>query len=710
MLVPISWIKEFVNIEQTSLNNIIEKLTLAGFEVEDIINSIIFQNEEISLDISTTANRSDSLSVQGIIEEIAMLIDEPRQISLYAKKHDIFYNQIKNCFKIETKTLLNDCSVFSNFIVKNVTERPSPKWVKKKLLASGLTIQDNILDLQSYILLETGYPFEFYDLEKIGYTDETSELTIRLKNNENVKTIVGTNDVEYILEKETPVITANDNVISIAGIMPDTKYQCTKQTQTILIEGSIFGSKKIRQISRKLGVRTDRSARYEKSLNSSNFIAATYRLLSLLKMYDKSLDFKVHKAIQTLQPKQNKITLRYKNIIEILGSNNSLKLLEMETLDPKIISSYFKRLKFEIEFNEKKLEWLVRVPDSRIEDITREIDLIEEIARLHGFNNFKSAIPTIPQIGKQDSSYQIRKKLINCFLSEGFNELIQYSLVKDNYKESIKLINPLLLDCSCLRQTLLLNLITASNENIKQANFPLEGFEFGHIFSKDINQRYKEKEYVSGIFGAKQTKRNWSDKSKFLSWFEAKGKIENIFKKLNIDIKWNQKYIQNFEKIYENVLHPYRTAELIGLKNNAVGIFGQIHPLLAKKMSLPTETYLFELDSTKLIKQIEENHLVLYKNYSLYPKIIKDISFIIKEDITYNEISKLIIENGSQFLENTVLIDEYKSKSMSPNTHSLCIQLTFQSNNDTLITSEIEKILGNINFILEKKFQAVFRV
>lgn len=709
MLIPISWINELIDIEKISLNSLVEKLTLAGFEVEDIIETIIFQNKEIVLDISATANRSDSISVRGIVEEISALTNISRRMSSYNSSQFNCNDQIRNHFKVETKNLLNDCSIFSNLIVTNLTNKPSPKWIKKKLIACGVTVENNLIDIQNYILLETGYPFEFYDLEKISNTSESNNLNIKLQNLEKSITITGTNDIEYKLDHETPVITANNNIISIAGIIPNQAYEYTSNTKSLLIEGSIFGSKKIRQISRKIGVRTDRSARYEKGLNSGNFIDAASRLILLLQMYDDSLEFKLHTAIQIPQQKPNIITLKYNNLIEILGPIKVENEKELLSLDPKIISNYLERLNFEIEFDQKKLEWLIRVPESRTADITREIDLIEEIARLHGFNNFTSFIPTIVQIGKQDSNYQIRKKFINCFLNEGLNELIKYSLVKDNFDYSIKLINPLLQDCSFLRQTGLLNLVTASSENIKQANLPIEGFEFGHNFYTDNKNNYKEKEVISGIFGGRQKKINWSEKSKSLSWFEAKGKIEKIFTKLKINVTWEQKQFSNFGKVYENVFHPYRTANLLILKNQSFGIFGQIHPLLAKKMSLPIQTYLFEFDFNILCKHLEKNNLILYKNYSSYPKVIKDISFIINENITYSEITDLISKNGSQFLTNITLLDQYKGKDMPKNTHSLCIQLTFQSNKSTLITSEIEKILSNVNFILEKELNAVFR-
>ena len=191
-------------------------------------------------------------------------------------------------------------------------------------------------------------------------------------------------------------------------------------------------------------------------------------------------------------------------------------------------------------------------------------------------------LPNISKIGKEDLSYQIRKRLTSCFLNEGFNELIQYSLVNGQNHNNIKLVNPLVSDCSTLRTSLIPNLIKLVSDNLKQGNHSLEGFEFGHVFSGDINSSYLEKEVISGIFGGLTIKRNWNDIGKTLSWFEAKGKLEEIFKKLSITVFWKASTSHS----YKGLLHPYRTAELYLSDKSKLGVFGQIHPIISKNNNI----------------------------------------------------------------------------------------------------------------------------
>ena len=344
----------------------------------------------------------------------------------------------------------------------------------------------------------------------------------------------------------------------------------------------------------------------------------------------------------------------------------------------------------------------------RSDDIIREIDLIEEIGRLHGFNNFLTQLPKIRAVGAEDFSYKTRKKLTSCLIHLGFNELIHYSLVNENtyISNNIKLINPLLKDCSNLRSSLLPNLIKAVHKNLKKGNLAIEGFEYGHVFFGDNSSRVIEKEHVAGIFGGVRTKSSWSELSKPLSWFEAKGKIEQVFKKLNLLIYWKTYTpVQN-----KNILHPYCVGELLLTNGEYLGIFGQIHPVLAKKLNVTTDLYLFEFDFTSIQKQIRTNKLVIYQEYPMYPKIVKDLSFIIHKGISFGELQRKLYLNGSKFLIEINFLDEYKGDSVPQDHTSLCLQLVFQSGEKTLQKSEVEIIMNNLQSLLSNRFKAIIRI
>lgn len=705
MQIPISWINELVKIETIQLDSIIEKLTLGGFEVEDILELEIDSQKQTVLEISATANRSDSLSIQGLSAEITALLDEPTKISKYASQP----RHWREFLDKETKFVQPDpnCSIFLAVIVENFSKVQIPKWITEKILASGLTPSNDISDFQSYVLLETGYPFCFYDFEKICSELKTSKLNLSVSANREEQKFIASNDVTYELDSSVLTINANEIPIGIAGLIESKKFACSDSTKTLLIEGSVFTAAKIRQQSRKLGLRTERSARYEKSLKNPYLVDSLYRLISLLRISNPNLSCKLYTISQTSEQPQNPILLRYKTINEILGPINQSNEPLNNFISPSLITAYLNRLKFEHVYDEVNLTWIVKVPTVRADDIAREIDLIEEIGRLNGFNNFLTALPKLKTIGNEDLNYQTRKKIISCLLNLGFNELIHYSLVNQLtfVENEIRLVNPQVADYSSLRSTLLPNLIKTLQENLKQKNAYLEGFEFGHIFKRSLTNEFKENEHVAGIFGGITNRLDWSLKETELGWFEAKGKIEQLFSQLNISVNWEKLESETLK----DILHPYKSAELYLDDKSKLGIFGQIHPILSNKLNISSKIYLFEFDVEVIKSNIEKNRLISYQEYSTYPKIVKDISFIVERNIPFKTIKEILFINGTEFLSEIDLLDEYRGSPITDQQTSLCLQLTFQSNEKTLENRDIESIISHLQLILTNKFNAIIR-
>ena len=705
MQISLKWIDELVNIETIHLDILIEKLTLGGFEVEEILEVEINNQKQIVLDISATANRSDSLSISGISTEIAALLDQPVKIPKYTLKKNDWNPIIEERFEIFSDN--SNCSMFLSIIVENLTNQTSPKWMREKLLSSGIVPSHDLLDFQNYVLLETGYPFEFYDIEKIQSALNTSEFHLSIEKAKDNQKFLASNEVSYELDNSILTIQANEIPISIAGVIEAKIFSISESTTNLLIEGSIFNAGKIRQQSRKLGLRTDRSARYEKSIRTTYLKESLYRLLSLLRIANPNLTFKLQTSKQMKEKSLEPILLRYEIINEILGPIHSSNTNDSKYISPKTIDKYLARLNFKFRYDQSKFAWHVEIPHLRTEDIVREIDLIEEIGRLHGFNNFLTTLPKIYTIGNEDSTYKIRKKITICLLNLGLNEFIHYSLVNQTtfLTNEIELINPLLSDCSSLRVSLLPNLLKTVQENRKQKNLSIEGFEYGHVFSFDSKTKFDEREHVAGVFGGIKTKLSWTNSEIEISWFEAKGKIEQLFNQLNLLTYWKQCSKRKAAKLF----HPYRSAEIYLANEVSLGIFGQIHPLLAKRLNLSSEIYLFEFDIETIELQLQKNKLTFYKSYSLYPKIIKDLSFIVQKDITFEKIRETLYSNGTEFLSEINLLDEYQGQSIPPQQTSLCLQLVFQSSTRTLENKEIENIIQQFQSILIEKFNANIR-
>ena len=707
MQVPLEWIKEVIDIENIKLEELIERLTLGGFEVEEILEIEINNKKQIVLDISATANRSDSLSIQGISSEIASLLAKPVIHQFYTQKLVNWKQKIAT----QKEQMVSDlgCSTFLALEIRNINDFSVPRWIQEKLISAGVSPINNLLDFQTYILLETGYPFVFYDLEKIQEKVGSLKLNFSIENATINQEFIASNDVTYKLNDSNLIIKANNVPISIAGIIEHEKYVYSETTKTLLVEGSIFNAAKIRQQSRHLGLRTDRSARYEKSLKQTYLIDSLYRLISLLRVKNPNITCKLYTFLQEKDEALKVIKLHYSTIKEILGPISKTNINEYKFIPSHKVSEYLQRLNFEFVYHDSKLTWDVKVPHLRNDDITREIDLIEEVGRLHGFNNFLTTLPKITRIGTEDLSYQTRTKMTSCFLNLGLNELIHYSLVGQdqptNEENKIPLINPLLSDYKNLRTSLLPTLVETAAENLKQSNRVIEGFEYGHVFSGDILDNFKEIEHVAGIFGGTNEKLSWSESKQIITWFEAKGKIEQFFKQLNIEVYWKIESLSS----KNNVFHPYRTAEIYLLNGQNLGKFGQIHPAYADMNGLISETYLFEFILKPIQNQLQENKLSVFQQYSSYPRIIKDLSFIVSKNITFMELKKILSLNGTKFLSEINLLDEYRGSSIPKDCTSLCLQLVFQSNDKTLENKEIERILNNLQSVLTSEFNAIIR-
>jgi phenylalanyl-tRNA synthetase beta chain len=705
MQIPISWINEIIKIDNVPLNLLVKTLTLGGFEVEEVIELEVNNQKETILDISATANRSDSLSIHGISMEIASLLDRPLKNFNYYTKPDKWKEYITKNSELIPKG--SEYSSFITIIIENFVDKTIPKWVTQKLISSNITPSNTLLDFQNYVLLETGYPICIYDFEKICSKLKTSNINFSIAPIISKEVFLGANNISYELDNSMLAVYANEVPISIAGIIEGSNFSYSKSTTRLLIEGSIFSAAKIRQQSRKIGLRTERSARYEKSLKNTYLIESLYRLISLLRIHNSNLVCKIDTIRKINDQILKPILLEYGTINEILGPTGELTVANPIYISPKTITNYLTRLNFQFEFDESNLNWSVKIPHSRSEDISREIDLVEEIGRLHGFNNFLTTLPKIEAIGKEDTNYKTRKKITNCLLTLGLNELIHYSLVNEKtfILNEIQLINPLGSEYSSLRASLLPNLIKTVQENLKQKNIYMEGFEYGHVFFKDKLNNFGEKENIAGIFGGTKTKSSWSAVATELNWFEAKGKIEQFFTQLNLLVSWK---ISKVDKTTD-FLHPYRSAELFLNNHTSLGIFGQINPILSSKLSISTEIYLFEFDLEVVKNALQESKITFYKDYSVYPKIIKDLSFIIPRTVQFESIKETIYLNGTEFLSEVNLLDEYRGNSIPDDKTSVCLQLVFQSNKKTLENKEVESIINKLQLVIVDKFNANIR-
>lgn len=392
MQISLRWLKELVNLETISVETLITKLTLGGFEVEEVLEVELGNETTLALDISSTANRSDSLSIQGLSLEIAALLNHnPIQLAYSTKTYPWFqeFESLNSNDPIQT-----NCSGFISLIIENLSSFKSPKWLQQKLISSGFAVENNLTDFQNYILVETGYPLEFYDFDKITAKVPNSKFQLSFKGLEEPCQFVARNGNQYSLEESVLVVKADDLPISIAGIVSSNETTYSMETKTLLVEASIFNAAQIRQQSRILGLRTDRSARYEKSIKNTTLLEALYRFISLLRIENPNLICKLHTISKPITDPVKTIQLSYEKIKQVLGPIQRTKSIDDDYISPELITEALTRLQFQVTYDSLKGNWDITIPSFRNDDIVRDIDVVEEIGRLYGFNNFLTRLET----------------------------------------------------------------------------------------------------------------------------------------------------------------------------------------------------------------------------------------------------------------------------------------------------------------------------
>jgi len=699
MYISFTWLKNFIDFKNNNLDEFIETLTLGGFEVEDFESQDILGKSDIIFDVDTTANRSDTNSIVGFSLEIRNLFNNKINNSKFNKLLNSISSLNYSCFLNPNFT---GCSFFYGLKLDNIKIQESPLWLQRRLSGAKISSVNSIVDIGNYIMLEWGQPVHIYDFEKIQSLLKTEKVEIEVRYANDGESFIGLNKQNLNLKPKNLLVTANNTPISIAGILGSGETEVSDSTTSIFVECAIFPSEIIRQSSKACGLRTDAASAYIKGVNPTFLPLAFQRLLSLLVSLSGATFSSGISRIFNQQDsiKIKPIKVRYERIIQVLGPiKPSNKFLDQNT-----ILSCFKQLDFTVinplESSTKSSDifWEVIVPSTRIHDLEEEIDIIEEIGRIHGFNTFISSVPLPTKIGKIYSIEILKRQLKSSLINLGLFESVHYSLVPDLKINTEFLLNPFSKDQSNLRSNLLNGLIKSNIQNLEQNSLPLSSFEFGRVFIKNAKDIVSEHELVAGIFGGNQYRSGWYNDSDYETWYEGKAKIEEVFSTLNLSPKW-EKIKKPFSS--SSFFHPRRTA-LLSFGETKLGMFGQLHPGIAKDYSISPHIYLFEFDLTNIDYIRDFGNLKQYKKYSYYPVISRDLTFLFSKSVEYEMIVSTIRENGGSFLDLIDLVDTYENKSKEG--VSLTFKLQFQSFSNTLVTNEIDQIIKQIETSLENNF------
>ncbi len=661
------------------------------------------------IELAITANRPDGMSIAGIAREISIITNSKLILPTLNFNNDFetFQPQIK-----DKETIGSDC-IYSLTYIDNITNTGK---INKSIFNKLKSIRQNcinpIVDITNFLMLEQGQPLHAFDadlLDKIvGRKVLPNDFGIR--NGKAGELFIALDKKEYKLNENIKLITCGNIPIAIAGVIGGNNSSVSAKTTRVWLEAAVFTPTSVRNSSRAIGLRTDASSRYEKGI-SSNMTTAVAKRASQLISLELGGNIKSTYINNEFIRKDINVELRIEKINKVLGklscTNNNKSDKSSKTnrhLNKDEIEPLMRKLGCQL--TNTSSGWNVQIPPYRSSDLTREIDLIEEIARLIGYDNFDSNMPYPLEPGVLTPANLVERNLRNSFIHNGFQEVVTSSLVgPDNTDGNAVLIkNPLLSETSRLRTNVWDEHLKILQRNV---SFGAEGcwiFEIAKTYKKDKESFFETNLLAGSLTGNKRFSK-WGSASKQISldYFEARGKLKQSLEVLGIETIDKQLNDKEF-------LHPGRTSQLF-VEGKSIGFFGQIHPSLSEEFDLIKETYLFNLELDPLIKAAtrKTNWTRVYKDYPTVPYMERDIALIHSRKYSSLEIINLIKKSGRPLLEKVELIDRYEGSTIPEDSVSQAFRIKYRDPKKTLVEEDINPIHEKIRTTLKEKINADLR-
>ena len=650
-----------------------------GTPISEVFN---LENDNI-LEIGLTPNRSDAMSHYGVARDLKAFYDfKSIKSKLILPSVNNFESvKLEENFKITIEDT-EKCPFYSGLIIKNIKVGPSSKELQNKLKSIGLKTINNIVDITNFVMHEIGQPLHAFDLDKLEGINVKS-----LKSGAKFKTL----DESLIeLDKEDLMICSSNKPLCLAGIYGGYESGVSDSTTNLFLESAIFDPVTIRKSSKRHQLFTDASYRYERGIDPEKVIYALKRAAILIKEDNPNSSVSDILAEDNLKLKTKDIYLRYNKIDSVTGQN----------IDKDVITQILSSLDFEIKnHNEEGLN--IVAPNYR-NDVYREIDVIEEILRVYGFNNIpvNSKISMIiPEIGKNKIN-KIESLISNNLIGIGFNEIINNSICSPDTNEKFKkqvvtLLNPQGIELSNLRASLIPNALETIKHNYNRQNKNLKLFEIGNTYSLD-NETYIENKRLNIAVTGKIFDENWISKYSKNSFYYLKGVTENLLTQLNIS---NIRYEISNDELFEYKLNIYSYKKHIGF-------IGEIISDYTQEFSLEQKIHILNLDLDQIkLKPLNIKHQELSK----FPSSRRDLSMILNDDISFESIEDLAFKLENKILLDVNLFDEYKGKNIEDNKKSFAVSFTFNDSKKTLTDKVIDKIMEKLTEKYKTELGAVIR-
>lgn len=650
-----------------------------GTPISEVFN---LENDNI-LEIGLTPNRSDAMSHYGVARDLKAFYDfKSIKSKLILPSVNNFESvKLDENFKITIEDI-DKCPFYSGLIIKNIKVGPSSKELQNKLKSIGLKPINNIVDITNFVMHEIGQPLHAFDLDKLESINVKS-----LKSGAKFKTL----DESLIeLDKEDLMICSSNKPLCLAGIYGGYESGVSDSTTNLFLESAIFDPVTIRKSSKRHQLFTDASYRYERGVDPEKVIYALKRAAILINEDNPNSSVSDILVEDNLKLKTKDIYLRYNKIDSVTGQN----------IDKDVITQILSSLDFEIKnHNEEGLN--IVAPYYR-NDVYREIDVIEEILRVYGFNNIpvNSKISMIiPEIGKNKIN-KIESLISNNLIGIGFNEIINNSICSPDTNEKFKkqvvrLLNPQGIELSNLRASLIPSALETIKHNYNRQNKNLKLFEIGNTYSLD-NETYIENKRLNIAVTGKIFDENWISKYSKNSFYYLKGVTENLLTQLNIS---NIRYEISNDELFEYKLDIYSYKKHIGF-------IGEIISDYTQEFSLEQKIHILNLDLDQIkLKPLNIKHQELSK----FPSSRRDLSMILNDDISFESIKDLAFKLENKILLDVNLFDEYKGKNIEDNKKSFAVSFTFNDSKKTLTDKVIDKIMEKLTEKYKTELGAVIR-
>lgn len=665
--------------------------------------------DDFVLDVTSTANRADALSMVGIAREIAAITGNP--LKLPVSSTDSNDSTASKTALSGVTIALDDpkaCPIYMGSVLEGIEIGPSPAWLQQRLIAAGTRAINNVVDVTNYVLLEWGQPLHAFDLDRLMAAGKSDSLTMSVRYATESESLLTLDDQERQMALQTLLITANDIPVALAGVMGGADTEVVDTTKSVFLEAAYFDSAAIRRSARSQGLRTEASARYERGVNPAELKLARNRAVQLFistagaALAGQGED---RTEIGNISPTRI-VSLRLSRIHQILGQvieNKNTKLLDRSTVETLLNKLGCKATVVDED------TWSVEVPPYRYRDLEREIDLIEEVARLYGYDRFANTLPSQTSRGYLSQGAALSRRLRASFRGAGLTEVIHYSLTSPESDRQVVIANPLFTEYSALRIDLVDGLIDAFELNVNQGNGPLNAFEIGTVFNQpEDNPKGDpiESIKVSGIVGGDAREGRWvtSNQETPMTWYEAKGILECVFDNLGLSVDYRA-------ESGDERLHPGRTAGLFVRGRTRLGTFAQLHPELRRKKDLPEAVYVFELDWAVLEMCLtgKSGQAVKFESYSTYPASDRDLAFFASTDVAVADLERAISKSGGKLLESVTLFDEYRGKGVPEGERSLAFRLVYRAGDRTLTDKDIDPVHQKVRAALEKNYKVSLR-